>query len=396
VRGLFWVLALFALAVAVALGASLNDGYVLIVLHPWRLEISLNFLVLGLVLLFIAFHAILRAWSLTMGMPRRVQEYRRRRQREKSGVVFQEAVRFLFEGRYGQALKRAGEAYAAGRAPGLAALIAARAAQRLGEPSRQQEWLEKAKQQDARNEPATLMLEAEMLNEERRFAEALAALARLQGKLGRHIAALRIELRARQGLGDWDGVLKLLRQLAKRDALPAETVHTLAVKAHLANIVRCADDSTALTAYLRTVPAAERSADVVLAASRGLALAGADGEAQKLIEGMLDHGDDEVWQSDLAAIYGRLSGGDQMSRIARAEEWLRRRPDHAGLLLALGRMCARQRLWGKAQSYLEASLSVEETQAGHLELARLGDQLERVDDANRHYRAAVMPANDEK
>lgn len=395
-RGLFWILALFALAAAVALGASLNDGYALIVLHPWRLEISLNFLVLGLVLLFIAFHVILRAWSLTMGMPRRVQEYRRRRQREKSGVVFQEAVRFLFEGRYGQALKRAGEAYAAGRAPGLAALIAARAAQRLGEPSRQQEWLEKAKQQDARNEPATLMLEAEMLNEERRFAEALAALARLQGKLGRHIAALRIELRARQGLGDWDGVLKLLRQLAKRDALPAETVHTLAVKAHLANIVRCADDSAALTAYLRTVPAAECSADVVLAASRGLALAGADGEAQKLIEGMLDHGDDEVWQSDLAAIYGRLSGGDQMSRIARAEEWLRQRPDHAGLLLALGRMCARQRLWGKAQSYLEASLSVEETQAGHLELARLGDQLERVDDANRHYRAAVMPANDEK
>lgn len=74
-RGLFWVLALFALAVAVALGASLNDGYALIVLHPWRLEISLNFLVLGLVLLFIAFHVILRAWSLTMGMPRRVQEY---------------------------------------------------------------------------------------------------------------------------------------------------------------------------------------------------------------------------------------------------------------------------------------------------------------------------------
>ena len=64
--------------------------------------------------------------------------------------------------------------------------------------------------------------------------------------------------------------------------------------------------------------------------------------------------------------------------------------------LALGRMCARQRLWGKAQSYLEASLAVEETQAGHLELARLGDQLERVDEANRHYRAAVLPANSDK
>ena len=112
---------------------------------------------------------------ITLGMPSRVIAYRKRRQREKSGQMFQDAVRFLFEGRFGQALKRAGEAYEAGRAPALAALIAARAAQRLGEPARQQEWLEKAKQQDVRNEAATLMLEAEMYNEERRFAEALAA-----------------------------------------------------------------------------------------------------------------------------------------------------------------------------------------------------------------------------
>lgn len=395
-RGLFWVVALFALAVAVALGASMNDGYVLIVLPPWRVEVSLNFLLLALLLAFVVFYALLRALSLTFGMPRRVAEYRRRRQREKSGQIFQDAVRFLFEGRFGQALKRAGEAYEAGRAPALAALIAARAAQRLGEPKRQQEWLDKAKQQDARNESATLMLEAEMLNEARRFDEALLVLQRLQQREGRHIAALRLELRARQGSGDWDGALKLLRQLAKRDALPADMVRPLATKAHLANLARCGEDRDALIAYLRQVPADERGVEVVLAAAKGLAAAAADGEAQRLIEGMLDQDDEEVWQSELVAIYGRLGGGDQMSRIARAETWLRQRPDHAGLLLALGRMCVRQRLWGKAQSYLEASLSVEETQAGHLELARLGDQLERVDEANRHYRAAVLPDNGEK
>lgn len=395
-RGLFWVVALFALAVAVAVGVSVNDGYVLLVMPPWRVEVSLNFLLLGLLLAFIVFHLLLRALSLTLGMPRQVAEYRRRRQREKSGQIFQDAVRFLFEGRFGQALKRAGQAYEAGRAPALAALIAARAAQRLGEPARQQEWLDKAKQQDARNESATLMLEAEMLNEARRFNEALVVLQRLQQREGRHIAALRLELRARQGIGDWDGALKLLRQLAKRDALPPHLVRPLATKAHLANLARCHDDRDALEAYLRQVPAAERGVEVVLAAARGLAAAGGDSEAQRLIEGMLDQGDEEAWSSELLAIYGRLAGGDQMSRIGRAEQWLRERPAHAGLLLALGRMCARQRLWGKAQSYLEASLAVEETQAGHLELARLGDQLERVDEANRHYRAAVLPANSDK
>ena len=88
-------------------------------------------------------------------------------------------------------------------------------------------------------------------------------------------------------------------------------------------------------------------------------------------------------------LYGKLSGGEQTARIARAESWLRRHPDDAGLLLALGRMCFRQKLWGKAQSYLEASLSLEPGQAAHLELAHLFDQLERPEEANRHYRLAV-------
>ena len=37
---------------------------------------------------------------------------------------------------------------------------------------------------------------------------------------------------------------------------------------------------------------------------------------------------------------------------------------------------------------------VDPTQAAHLELARLFDQLERPDEANRHYRASVGPAGD--
>ena len=52
-------------------------------------------------------------------------------------------------------------------------------------------------------------------------------------------------------------------------------------------------------------------------------------------------------------------------------------------------MCLRQRLWGKAQSYLEASLAVRDTPEGHLELARLFDQLERPEEANKHYRASA-------
>lgn len=388
-KGLFWILALFALAVAVVLGAQLNEAYLLLVFPPWRAEISLNLFVILLVSLFALMYGISRALSLTFALPRRAAEYRERRQRERASLVFQDAVRLLFEGRFGQALKKATEAHAAGTAPGLSALIAARASQRMREGGKQRGWMERAKRDDPRTEAATLMLEAEMMNEARRFDEALIALETLQAKQGRHIAALRLELRARQGAGDWDGVLKLVRQLAKRDALPLEVVSEIKTQAHLANIARCGGDLARLNAYLRSIADDERGRRVVLAAARALMALGAEAEAQKHIEAALESSGKAVWQSELVAIYGRLGGGESMGRIARAEGWLRQHPDDAGLLLALGRMCVRQRLWGKAQSYLEASLAVEETQEAHLELASLCDQLERTEEANRHYRASA-------
>ncbi len=387
--GVFWLLALFAGAVAVALGARLNDGYVLVVLAPWRLEISLNLLLLLITVAFLAAYALLRTLAMTFALPRRVLDFRDRRRREKSVLIFQDAVRLLFEGRFGQALKRAEEAHDRGTAPGLSALIAARAAQRLREPEKQQQWLSRAMADDARNEAATLMLEAEMMTEARQFDQALAALERLQSRQGRHLAALRVEMRARQGAGDWEGVLKLARQLLKRDALAPETAHEIITKAHLALIASQADDAERLSVYMKKLPKAERGRRVVLAAARALTAVSADDEAQKLIESTLERAEDDAWQPELLSIYGRLVGGEQMSRIAQAEKWLRQQPENAMLLLALGRMCLRQRLWGKAENYLQASLAISETQAVHLELARLCDQLEKTDEANAHYRAAV-------
>ena len=63
--------------------------------------------------------------------------------------------------------------------------------------------------------------------------------------------------------------------------------------------------------------------------------------------------------------------------------------DDAELLLVLGRLCLEQQLWGKAQSYLEASLSLRDQREVRLELARLFERNGRAEDAMPHYRAAA-------
>ena len=55
-----------------------------------------------------------------------------------------------------------------------------------------------------------------------------------------------------------------------------------------------------------------------------------------------------------------------------------------------GASASQQQLWGKAQSYLDAALSIEDSCDTRLVLAGLAERLERQDEANRHYRAAAQ------
>lgn len=92
----------------------------------------------------------------------------------------------------------------------MAALLAARAAHGLREPDKEQEWLGRVN--DPRLDPARLMLEAEIAINHEQYGEAVRVLHALQNISGRHIAALRLELRARrEGCGNWPEVLKLAR-----------------------------------------------------------------------------------------------------------------------------------------------------------------------------------------
>ncbi len=390
-KGLVWIVTLFALAVGLGLAAHYNDGYVLLVYPPYRAEISLNLAIVLCLGGFGLVYAILRGVAVTLSLPGRVREFRARRQREKMLEAFYDAARLLFEGRFAQAMKKAGEAYDSGLSPDTSALLAARSAQRLRESDKQQQWLERAVQSNPKSQAACLMLEAEMHLEMRRFDEAVLTLKRLQETSGRHIAALRLEMRAQQGCGNWDEVLRIARLLEKRHALLPELAHEIKLQAHRENVRLRRGDLARLQEYLKKMPSRERNSRLARAYAEALIELDAHAEAGEFIKAQLANDGD--WDSRLAGLYGRVRGGDLTARIAVADKWLLSHRDDAQLLLALGRMCLEQRLWGKAQTYLEAALAMadgaSEQRESRLELARLCEETDRADEAMRHYRAAA-------
>jgi HemY protein len=98
-KSLLWILALFALAVGVSLAMRTNEGYVLLVLPPYRAWISFNFAVFFTPFAFAALYALLRAVALASSLPHRVRESLARRKGEKAAETFRKGLRLYLAGK---------------------------------------------------------------------------------------------------------------------------------------------------------------------------------------------------------------------------------------------------------------------------------------------------------
>jgi HemY protein len=385
-KGLLWVLVLSALAVALSLAMHGRDGYALFVLPPWRAEISLNLLAVLVIVVFAVGYFVVRLLGHTLRLPSHVRAFRERRRDEKGRTAALGAIRALFEGQFAKAEKLASGASDLGAAPGLVSLLAARAAQKLREFGRRDQWLERAKEGDGEWRLARLMTAAEFLLEERRFAEARAVLRELHASGPRHVAALLMSLRAEQGMANWDEVLRIANLLEKRDAMPPEALDSVRIGARIAILSSKGSDREDLVRLWEEMPRSERVRPKIAAvAARAFIDLGDCRRAHRIIEDALERS----WDGALALLYGECTGEDALERLEQAERWLSKRPGEAELLLTLGRLCVQRELWGKAQSYLEASLATRPTHAAHVALARFFERSGRADEANRHFRASA-------
>ena len=381
-KALTWIVVIVLLAVGLTLAARWNSGYVLLVLPGYRVELSLNLLIVIAVAGFAAGYALLRFIAATVGLPRQVRAYRVARRRESAQALLTEALREFLAGRYGQAEKAAAASLELGEQPGLAGVLAARAAHELRAWARRDAYLARAAR-SAQDDVARIVTEAELLLEAHRHAEALELLKQLPR---RHTAALRLELKAQQQARNWDQVLDLVEALRRRNAFEATQAEQLRRVALAENLKRKALDTRTLEEAWSRVSAAERADRRIAAAAAQcfIALGGCD-KAHRIIEDALQ----ADWDSELIGLYAECEGGDTVKRIERAEAWLKRHPDDAALLLTLGRLCADQSLWGKAQSYLDASLAIEPSWSAHLAAARLQERLGNAESARRHYRESL-------
>ena len=342
-----WILLLVIVAALAAFGwhwVAADPGYVLLRLHGWRVETTV---VAAVLILLLAWALLTVLWRL-LRWPFGAFSRRHRRlsqQRMGDGLIA------LIEGRHGDAerdLNRASRLDSL-RAPAL--LASAEAASRRGEHGRALEALNQASQSAPQ---AARVLRARVLRREGKPAEALALLAPESDKGTLTPGGWRELALAALASGDVRRARAALDPLQKSGALGTRAYAALEAKVLIATI-NVAPDGAALNTLWSQLPKAQRRVPAVIdayarrAAGFGLILPAMD-EVESALR--------REWSPLLVETYGVLGGDDLEARLRRAESWLDGHPNDATLLLTLGRMCVRLKLWGKANQYLQRSLAL--------------------------------------
>lgn len=393
-RIFLWLLTLVATAIGLALVARFNAGNVVLFYPPYRVDLSLNFFLLLAVVLFFVLYFVLNAIRSTQEMPARVAAYRKGKREHEGNRALRDALKALFEGRFGQSEKAARRAAESPENAGLSALIAARAAHSMRQSERRDMWLAET-EEDNSLKTARLMTTIELMVDERRPELALEAVRELNASGTRHIHALRLALKANQRAKHWPDVLRLVRSLDKHNALHPALSSRLRELAYEDLLEDRTHDAESIGRVWASIPSTDRVKPFVAAhAANAFNARGLHDEARAVVEKALA----VEWDDRLVRAYRDSATAEGspslLAQIEHCEQWSHERPNDAELALTLGALCLKQKLWGKAQRHLEQALSdatePSTVREAHLKLAQLHEALGQTEEATTHYRRCAL------
>ncbi|KQP14293.1 heme biosynthesis protein HemY [Pseudorhodoferax sp. Leaf267] len=386
-RALAWFLALFGVAVALALLAGNNQGTVTLYWSPYRIDVSLNLVLLLLFGGFVLLHLALRGLSALFSMPRQAQRWRLQ-QRERAmhaavldGLTHMLAGRFLRARKASEAALQQEEALAAShhgvphaaKLRAIAHLVAAESAQALRDKATRDAHLQAALQDTSAREAqetreGVQLRAARWALADRDPQAALQWLDDMPQGAARRTLALRARLKATRQAQQTVPALETARLLAKHRAFSPDAAQLILKGLSLELIQAAHDPSQLQRAWSQLEPAERLLPDVAICAAQRLVQLQGDvalsrqwllpvwdallREPQALAQGTvlvkLIHA--------LQEGFGAEEGSSELPWLERIEAAQRAQPRSAELQYLAGIACLRHQLWGKAQQLLSQAL----------------------------------------
>lgn len=357
----------------------------------WTGVIALLLLVLGLYALFAGLRLLL-ASGLTLNTRRQRRLQAKIRNQTRRGLVD------LVEGRWSRACKALSRSAPRSEIALINYLGAANAAAGLGESAEAQRFLSLAERADPRNKLAVELARVQLLPLGARDAAALPILEQLHAEHPDHPHVLKQLAACYQAQEHWTELEKILPDLRRCKAEPEQRIRDMELTSRTAllrALAHCVQPAAQLreqfTILWSRVPKSQRAEPQIIEAH--VEVLHALGEADQA-EKELRRGVAATWDRNLIEAYGQLQGKGSTAQLKVAERWLNDRPEDPDLLLALGRLCKRQTLWGKARDYLSQALKLDKRPEIYAELAEVMDQLGEHNQSRQYLRQGLLASTE--
>lgn len=385
-RRFIWILIILIVSVWLGLLIAKDPGLALFSYRQWSVEMPLWFAVLCFIgILFIGYflmHFLNRIDSAFY----RFKNWRLLRRKHKAYSKTNRGLIELIEGHWKNAEYYLSEGIAESDAPLINYLALAKAAHERGDYDRRDAYLRKANAKTPHADVAIGLTQAQLQLNQGQFEQALATLGHLRQIAPRHAYVLKLLERLYIRLADWKNLLKLIPSLYRSRVITRDQSILLEKKAYqeLLKSLSTHHDEQALHALWYSIPRKlKKDPQIIYHYVCLLHHKPADTEeAYELINQTLK----KTWDRDLVRFYGLLNTAYTSKQLAHAENWKKKYPNQAILLLTLGRLCVRCQLWGKARSYFEDSLKLEANAETYTEYGKLLEHLGDTSTAIQSYR----------
>ena len=383
-----WLVILIGAAVGVLI--KQDSGYILLAAGTYSIEMSLTLFVLMLGLVFVALYLLIRLWVHTYRLPSTIHHWHQQRRANRAQTAMTRGLLDMSEGHWQTAEKRLMQHAPNSETALLNYLAAARAAQQQGAQDRRDSYIQLAHAEMPSANIAVSLTQAELQIADHQLEQALATLQHLHEVAPKHVYVLRLLRDLYEQLEDWEHLLGLIPALRRRKVESATALDKLEQTTRQAILKQAALRNTTnqLTEAWAAQPRAWQQNIVLLHDYIGYVQAQNNhAEAETLLYNACR----QRWQPELLALYGQLDSPQPGKHLKQLETYLPAHSTDPDLLLALGRLSLRAKLWGKARDYLETCVGQPQPPLdAYRELGRLLEHMGERDTALQHYRRALL------
>ncbi|MDN8612443.1 heme biosynthesis protein HemY [Variovorax ginsengisoli] len=412
-RAALWFLALFGIAAAVALFAGNNQGTITVFWPPWRVDLSLNLVLLLLFAAFVLLHLALRGLAALFSLPKQARQWRLQQKERALHAALLDAAAQLLAGRFSRARKAAQAALSQERRLAaldarlpqalqvrvIAHLLAAESAQSLQDRPARDAHLQQALNESAERGPqlspetreGVQLRAARWALDDRDAPAALARLGELPQGAQRRTLALRLRLKAARQDRRTLEALETARLLAKHRAFSEAAAQSIVRGLATELLSGAHDPAQLLRAWSEFEPSEREMPEIAIhAAQRMVALRGDLTLARAWLlpvwERMVQHPQGLGESLRVKLVRALEAGLDSVDAdwLARIEAAQRNNPRDANLQYLAGMACMKRQLWGKAQQLLtQAGLALQDTSLHRRAWQALAQLAEARDDADQ-------------